>query len=131
MILRILVIFISGLISGWILEFIFRSIKNKKIARPSFFSLQMYGFTALFFYLLYVININIVFKIVLIIIFTTLIEFLFGFILLKYKNIRLWDYSKKKFNYKGIICPLFSFFWLLVSLVYYFWILPFLIKINL
>jgi len=129
MIFRLLIILITGLIGGFILEFIFKSVKTRKLARPKFANLQMYGLTALFLYFLYILNINIIFKILLMIIFTTAIEFITGFILLKYKNTRLWDYSKHKFNYKGIICPLFSFFWLMVSLIFYYLVLPFLLNI--
>ena len=129
MILRLSIILITGLIGGFILEFLFRSIRIKKLVKPKFVSLQMYGLTALFLYFLYIINIHIVVKVLLIIVFTTVIELITGFILLKYKNTRLWDYSKQKFNYRGIICPLFSFFWLIVSLLFYYLVLPFLIKI--
>ena len=54
----------------------------------------------------------------------TLIELLGGIILLKCFNLRLWDYSNEKFNYKGFICLKFSLFWMLISAVYYFLIHP-------
>ncbi len=129
--LRLLIILITGLVGGFILEFVFRSIRIKKIVKPKFASLQMYGLTALFLYFLYIINIHIIFKVLLIIVFTTVIELITGFILLKYKNTRLWDYSKQKFNYRGIVCLLFSFFWLIISLSFYYLVLPALLKIAL
>ena len=131
MMLRLLIILITGLVGGFILEFVFRSIRIKKIVKPKFASLQMYGLTALFLYFLYIINIHIIFKVLLIIVFTTVIELITGFILLKYKNTRLWDYSKQKFNYRGIVCLLFSFFWLIISLSFYYLVLPALLKIAL
>lgn len=46
----------------------------------------------------------------------TFIELVLGYLLLHVFNIRMWDYSDQLFNYKGYICPLFSFIWLFISL---------------
>ena len=46
----------------------------------------------------------------------TLIELIFGSILLNVFNMRMWDYSDQFLNYKGYICALFSFLWLFVGL---------------
>lgn len=42
---------------------------------------------------------------------TSAIEFLTGFLLEKLFHNRWWDYSERKFNLCGYICPLFSFLW--------------------
>lgn len=66
-------------------------------------------------------------KIVLFIIMSILmtgIEYIAGIIALKVSNIRLWDYSDKWGNIKGIICPEFSLIWALLGGIYYFAIHP-------
>ena len=50
----------------------------------------------------------------------TVIEYITGLIFIKGLRIRLWDYSKQWGNIQGIICPLYSFFWLIVAAIYYF-----------
>lgn len=42
---------------------------------------------------------------------TSLIEWLTGYVLEKIYHIRWWDYSDKRFNIGGYICPEFSFYW--------------------
>ncbi len=43
--------------------------------------------------------------------FTTLIEFIAGFLLEKLFHEKWWDYSNEPFNIKGYICPRFSLMW--------------------
>lgn len=45
----------------------------------------------------------------------TFLELTVGSTLLT-KGIRMWDYSGQWLNYKGLICPLFSLFWLFLSI---------------
>ena len=80
----------------------------------------MYGCTATFLFLRSLFNLDIFSSILLIIAFTTAIEFTIGYGYLKFKKVRLWDYSDQFLNYKGIVCPLFSFYWLIISLLYYY-----------
>ena len=54
----------------------------------------------------------------------TLFEYIAGMIFIVGMKIKLWDYSKNWGNIKGIICPLFTFFWWLLSAIYYFLIHP-------
>lgn len=54
----------------------------------------------------------------------TLIEYFAGLIFIKEMHVKLWDYSDEKFNIQGIICPKFTFFWYLLSAIYYFLIHP-------
>lgn len=54
----------------------------------------------------------------------TAIEYLAGVLTLKYANVRLWDYSMEWGNFRGLICPKFSFFWALCSALYYFFFHP-------
>ena len=43
-------------------------------------------------------------------------------------KVKLWDYSKEKFNYKGIICLRFSIIWAILGAIYYFCIHPYIIN---
>ena len=54
----------------------------------------------------------------------TLLEYIVGVVSFKGFHLRLWDYSKLWGNIQGIICPLFTFFWGVLSLAYYFLLYP-------
>ena len=54
----------------------------------------------------------------------TVIEFIAGEIFILGMGIKLWDYSDRWGNIKGIICPLFSLIWTLVAVGFYFLIRP-------
>ena len=54
----------------------------------------------------------------------TAIEYVTGLIFIKRLKIKLWDYSDCWGNVDGVICPLFTFFWALLSAAYYFLIHP-------
>ena len=41
----------------------------------------------------------------------TVIELIAGEIFIVKMHVKLWDYTGNKFNYKGIICPLYSLIW--------------------
>ena len=58
----------------------------------------------------------------------TLIEFVAGLIFIKGLKIKLWDYSNRKGNIMGIICPSFSLIWLVVGSLYYFLLNPVLVE---
>lgn len=55
----------------------------------------------------------------------TLLEFIAGLIFVKGFKVRLWDYSNMRGNIMGIICPVFSIIWFIVSIIYYYLINPF------
>lgn len=120
---------------GWVIELIYRSISMKKLVNPGFMSgcvLPIYGFGTLIMYIICNIfskmnfNLKILPIFILSFIFLSLLEFIAGFLLLKLFHIRLWDYSNKKFNYKGFICLEFSNYWGLLSLIFYLFIYPWL-----
>ncbi len=56
------------------------------------------------------------------------LEFIAGLIFVKGFKVKLWDYSNMKGNILGIICPVFNLIWLLVSVIYYYGINPFVYK---
>ncbi len=47
----------------------------------------------------------------------TELEFICGVIVNLGMGLSVWDYSARPFNLAGQICPLFTFFWFLLSLV--------------
>lgn len=124
---EVILIFLLGSIFAWIFEFLKNILVDKKITNPGFLKgpyLPLYGTGTIIILLISYLEINLFFKIILFLIFPTLLELLVGEFFLK-KKIRLWDYSKKdKLHYKGIICFSSSLFWLTFSLFFYFFIFP-------
>jgi len=51
----------------------------------------------------------------------TILELIGGLCFLK-DGVKLWDYSNRPFNYKGIICPTFSLIWTIIGALYYFFL---------
>lgn len=130
---KYLFIFCLFSIVGWILEFCFRSITTKKIVNPGFMSgcvVPLYGFGAVILNLLCNLFVPIQSKYKIIVIFIlsvillSILECITGFILLKFFNLRLWDYSFSKLNYKGFICLEFSLIWGFLALVFYTFVFP-------
>lgn len=128
MLLKYLFIFAIFSVVGWFLEVAYRSYHNKKFINPGFLSgcaIPLYGFGAVIINLLcsLVTNINNSHKIILIsivsILLLTLLEFITGRVMIDLFNVKLWDYSNEKLNYKGIICLKFSLAWGILSIVYY------------
>ncbi len=54
-----------------------------------------------------------------------LLEFIGGVIFVKGFKIRLWDYTNMKGNILGVICPVFSLIWFIVTLIYYYALNPY------
>ena len=97
--------------------------------------LPIYGFGVIFLYAIsnlpLGINIqwlNIVVRIIIIVIGITIIEFIAGLIFIKGLKVKLWDYSDRKGNIMGIICPSFSIIWLVAGSLYYFFVNPFFVE---
>ena len=138
--LVILFLFSVGSFFGWILELLFRRFLSKnnperKWINPGFLvgpCLPLYGFSLIVLYLLSKIDLwfienPIVKQISLFVVMSiciTFLEFITGLIFIKGMKIKLWDYSDCFGNIKGIICPQFSFYWIVLSALYYFLINP-------
>lgn len=134
-IFNLLFIFALFSVIGWIGELFYTSIFDKKrLINPGFLSgpyLPIYGFGFTTLYLLAEPNIPDYIKIPLFVIAATLLELITGFIFLKIFHLRLWNYENRKFNYKGLICFYFSFYWLVISLIFYYLIYPKILKLIL
>ena len=127
MFLDILLNLFLGLLIGFVIEFIYRSYNAKKIIIPKFINYLMYGLTSTFLVFVYFIDTSLVLKLILIFIFPTLIEFIIGYSYLKIKGKYLWTYFEYSPNFMGIITPLFSIFWFIIAVAYYYSILPIII----
>lgn len=132
---KYLFIFCLFSVVGWILELVYRSIVLKKFINPGFMSgcvVPLYGTGAIIMNIVCNLfsNIESSYKVILILIVSiivlSILEFITGFILLKYFHLKLWDYSMYKYNYKGFICLEFSFIWGVLALVFYLFIYPWL-----
>lgn len=132
-ILDLAFLFALGSVFGWIIEFFIRTfMTQKKLFNPGFLNgpyLPLYGFGALLLYIIYFLDAPLLLKITLSIFLIISLELITGLIFVYYFKVRLWDYSKKAFNYKGIICPLYSFFWVVLSLLFYFFVYPYVPKL--
>ena len=132
-------LFVIGSLLGWVIELFFRRfVSQKKWMNPGFLTgpyLPIYGFGVL---TLYVVSnfpfgitnqvVDIILHILIIGVGMTVIEFLAGLIFIKGFKVKLWDYSDRKGNIMGIICPSFSLIWLAVGSLYYFLLNPVLVE---
>ncbi|OGN13887.1 MAG: hypothetical protein A3D48_00050 [Candidatus Yanofskybacteria bacterium RIFCSPHIGHO2_02_FULL_43_17] len=124
MLLKIILSFSIGVLIGFILEFSYRSVEAKRLVRPKIINVQMYGLTGILLALIYSFKISLMPTLVILYIIPVLVEFITGYTHLRIKGIRLWDYSKERFNFLGIICLRFSLAWFIISGFYYYLVLP-------
>lgn len=135
--LELCYMFMFGSILGYIIEVFFRRFFSaKRWINPGFLHgpyLPLYG-TGLT--LLYIVSnfldfhipnqiANDIITCIFMGILMTLIEYIAGIIFIKGFKVKLWDYSKMRWNIQGIICPLFSFFWLVICFIYFYGINPY------
>ena len=130
---KYLFIFCLFAVVGWIIELVYMSVVTKKIINPGFMTgcvVPLYGVGAIILNLIcnLFVPISSEYKIIIIfllsIILLSILEYFTGYVLKKFFNIILWDYSDRKYNYKGFICLEFSFIWGLLSLIFYVFIFP-------
>lgn len=131
-------LFLIGSCFGWVLELFYRNLASRKKSwiNPGFCTgpyLPIYGFGLCVLYLLasleqyWVIGPPFLNKAVLfgtMALGMTMIEYVAGIFCLKVLKVRLWDYSNRRGNIQGIICPLFSAIWAILGAIYYFLIHP-------
>lgn len=133
--LNLVSLFVLGSVLGYIIELFWRRfVSQHHWVNPGFLVgpyLPIYGFgTVALFTLNYLVDLipfpeslmwlKVVTSILSIAIALTLVEFIAGLIFIKGMKIKLWDYSNMKGNIMGIICPLYSLFWLAGGAIYYF-----------
>lgn len=130
---NIATLFVVGSCLGWVLEVFYRRIfSQKKWVNPGFMRgpyLPIYGFGVVILYGLCSAPIlgipewaGWIIKILIIGVCMTMLELIGGLFFLKVFNMRLWDYSKRWGNYKGVICPLFSLIWMVIGAGFYYFL---------
>lgn len=135
-------LFVLGSLVGYIIEVFFRRfVSQKRWMNPGFLVgpyLPIYGFGVLGLYGLselfnFIANnlhwdkwLIIILEIVSIGIVLNVIELITGLIFTKFFKLKLWDYSNRPGNFKGVICPLFAVIWTVVGSLYFFFVHPYL-----
>lgn len=131
----VLIVFLLCSTFGYLLEVCYRSIRLKRLINPGFLvgcCLPIYGCGGVVLYSLCKIDLSFIQNSVIqIIVFLivgmiamTLIEYIAGIICIKVFKNRLWDYSNRKGNIQGIICPLFTLVWGVCCAIFYFLVNP-------
>ena len=136
-------LFFIGSTFGWVLELFFRKFfsgtnPEHKWINPGFCVgpyVPLYGFGLCILFLLATLgerwNVNTAGGRILLFaamaLSMTVIEYIAGIVSLKMLHVRLWDYSRRWGNIQGLVCPLFSFFWAVISAVYYFCVHPYIL----
>ncbi|MFA5210898.1 MAG: putative ABC transporter permease [Patescibacteria group bacterium] len=130
------VIFLLCAFFGWILEVFYRSYRKKFVlVNPGFLKgpyLPIYGFGGIILFLLsdFLSQQNIFFVFLTYFVVLTALELVTGLIFENYFKTKLWDYSKNKFNYKGIVCLEFSVYWSILALFFQNFFYPLFLKIS-
>ncbi len=121
--------FIFFSLFGWVLEVCYRSIRERRFVNPGLLKgpyLILYGTGALI--LMGCISLihehNIFIKVLCYLLATTGLELISGFNARHLFNVRLWDYSDQRFQFRGHICLKFSIYWVLLALAFEYLVLP-------
>ena len=127
-VMQMMLLFIIGATGGWIVEFFYRRIKHGNWVNPGFLigpTLPLYGFGLVGMYLIASIDygtgselLEKIISIAILCLVVNLMEFVTGLIFTECFKVRLWDYSDRKGNIRGIVCPLFSFIWSAIVAIY-------------
>lgn len=136
-------LFFAGSLIGWGIEIVWRRFfssnnPERKWINPGFLIgpyLPLYGFSLTILCLMSFIPVEklfptldvhlqkaVLFAVMALVI--TAIEYIAGLIFIKGMKVKLWDYSTCWGNIQGIICPKYTFFWWILSALYYFLIHP-------
>lgn len=128
-------LFAVGALCGWTMELFFRRFAHGKWINPGFLHgpyLPLYGFGLVLLYLIARIPLDGISpvwlryatRLLIVCVSMTLIEYVSGIVFIKGMGIKLWDYSSRRGNIQGIICPLFSFLWTVIGGAYVFFVDP-------
>jgi uncharacterized membrane protein len=114
---------------GWILEVAYRSTRDRRFINPGLLKgpyLILYGTAALVLIgsISVIHEYGIFLKIFCYFIITTGLELISGFNAQRFFNVRLWDYSDQRFQFKGHICLKFSIYWIILAFAFEYLVLP-------
>lgn len=134
-------LFVIGSIIGYVIELFYRRfVSQKRWVNPGFLVgpyIPLYGFGVILLFAISnsgIANLELskALKTIIILaiigIMMTLIELVAGLIFIKGMHLKLWDYSDRWGNFKGVICPLFSLIWFVAGSLYYFFLNPLLVN---
>ena len=120
---QLLVLFAIYSFLGWIIEVVYRSITQRQLINAGFLYgplIPIYGFGAIFIifleFLIHAWPLPVKFAVYGVLL--TALEYGTGFLFEKIFKLKLWDYSKNKFNFHGRVCLLFSAFWTAMALIF-------------
>jgi len=127
---NILLAYFIFTIVGWFLELCYRSLKAKKVTNPGFLSgpyLPIHGFGGLvaYFISVYSEELSLIGSALFFLFAIFLLEFSTGIFFKKIFKIRLWDYSDRKLNVNGYVCPTFLFYWLFLGAIFRYFLFPY------
>lgn len=133
LLLKIISIFVIGGTVGWIMEFFYRRYAHGKWVNPGFLTgpcLPIYGSGLLLLYAMSHIDysfaepypVRVALQILSQSLILTGIEYVTGFAFVNVFHVRLWDYSNRRGNIQGIICPFFTLIWGTVGAIYSFFL---------
>ena len=116
-------------ILGWVIEVVYRSIREGRFINPGLLKgpyLILYGTAALVLMasVSFIHEYNIIVKILCYFVITTGLELISGFNAQRFFNVRLWDYADQRFQFKGHICLKFSIYWVLLAFAFEYLLLP-------
>ncbi len=131
---NILLAFLIFMIIGWVIELAYRSYEAKNFVNPGFLRgpyTPIYGFGGLaaYFITYYSEELSIVGSIIVFLFSVTTLEYLTSLFFEKTFKIKLWDYSDRKFNLQGRICPTFIFYWLFLGAFFKYGLFPYFDKL--
>ena len=120
---RLFLLFYVYAFAGWIIETVYRSLDRKRVVNPGFLNgpyLPLYGSGAIILVLLYsaISELHPALRGVSYLFALTLLEYVAGLLLLHLFNRRCWDYSDEPLNYRGLICPGFSLYWVILAFIF-------------
>ncbi len=125
-----LLLFVVYSFFGWLIESVYRSVTQRRLINAGFLfgpSVPIYGFGAVFIIVLEqaFTHWNIPLKLLMYGIVLSVIEYIVALLFETIFKLKLWDYSKNRFNIQGRICLLFSGFWAALALVFVYVIHPY------
>jgi len=117
---------------GWIAESAYRSVAEHRAVNSGFLSgpfIPIYGFGAPAIAVLsrVIPRESVVIYWACLALTPSFVEFMTSWLFERLFGLRLWDYSKEPFNFKGRICLLYSSFWIALTVMSVLWLEPFLL----
>ncbi|NDY41894.1 phosphohydrolase [Dissulfurirhabdus thermomarina] len=116
---------------GWLLEVAYRSAGARRFVNPGLLRgpyLVLYGAGALVLMAaasrLEAAGAGLALRALVYLVLTTGLELVSGLVAERFFHVRLWDYSDQPLHFKGLVCPLFSLYWLILAFAFEFLLLP-------